>query len=54
MTSTHGTGDRGQLPQGDLRLLDTDLAQRLLRSSIPARLAFLDFATRLPSALGGV
>jgi hypothetical protein len=33
--------DQGQLPQGDLRLLDTDLAQQLLRSSIPARLAFV-------------
>jgi Pyridoxamine 5'-phosphate oxidase len=29
------------LPQGDLRLLETDLAQQLLRSSIPARLAFI-------------
>lgn len=29
-----------QLRQGDLRLLETDLAQQLLRSSIPARLAF--------------
>ncbi|HKE72875.1 MAG TPA: pyridoxamine 5'-phosphate oxidase family protein [Acidimicrobiales bacterium] len=29
------------IPQGDLRLLDTDLAQELLRSSIPARLAFV-------------
>jgi Pyridoxamine 5'-phosphate oxidase len=33
--------DPGQLPQGDLRLLDTDLAQQILRSSIPARLAFV-------------
>jgi hypothetical protein len=30
-----------RLPQGDVRLLETDLAQRLLRSSIPARLAFV-------------
>ena len=29
------------LPQGDLRLLDTDLAQRLLHSTIPARLAYV-------------
>ncbi len=29
------------IPQGDLRLLDTDLAQRLLGSSIPARLAYV-------------
>jgi hypothetical protein len=30
-----------QLRQGDVRLLETDLAQQLLRSSIPARLAFV-------------
>ncbi len=29
------------LPQGDLRLLDTDLARRLLGSTIPARLAYV-------------
>jgi len=29
------------LPQGDLALLATDLAQELLRSAIPARLAFV-------------
>ncbi len=29
-----------QLPQGDLHLLDTPLAQRLLHSTIPARLAY--------------
>jgi hypothetical protein len=28
------------IPQGDLRLLETDIAQRLLRSTIPARLAY--------------
>jgi nitroimidazol reductase NimA-like FMN-containing flavoprotein (pyridoxamine 5'-phosphate oxidase superfamily) len=28
-------------PQGDLRLLETDLARRLLASTIPARLAFV-------------
>ncbi|MBB5918692.1 hypothetical protein BJY24_007604 [Nocardia transvalensis] len=27
-------------PQGDVRLLDTEIAQRLLRSTIPARLAY--------------
>jgi Pyridoxamine 5'-phosphate oxidase len=31
----------GQLRQGDLRLLHTDLAQELLHAPIPARLAFL-------------
>ncbi len=30
-----------QLRQGDVRLLDADLAQQLLRSAIPARLAFI-------------
>ena len=29
------------LPQGDLRLLETDLARELLDSAIPARLAFV-------------
>jgi len=29
------------LPQGDVRLLETELAQELLHSSIPARLAFV-------------
>lgn len=28
------------IPQGDLRLLETDIARRLLRSTIPARLAY--------------
>jgi hypothetical protein len=38
---TDGTAATGEvLPQGDLRLLQTELAQRLLRSTIPARLAF--------------
>jgi hypothetical protein len=41
MTSTEATEDPGRLPQGDPRLLHTDLAQQLLRSSIPARLAFV-------------
>ncbi|WP_240810219.1 pyridoxamine 5'-phosphate oxidase [Actinomadura sp. WMMA1423] len=29
------------LPQGDVRLLETDVAQRLLQSTIPARLAYV-------------
>ena len=40
-TSTPIAERTEQLPQGDLRLLETDLAQQLLRSSIPARLAFI-------------
>jgi hypothetical protein len=28
-------------PQGDLRLLDSAIAQRLLSSAIPARLAYI-------------
>ena len=32
---------RGTVPQGDLRLLETELAQELLHSAIPARLAFV-------------
>jgi hypothetical protein len=38
-TSTATTNER--LPQGDLRLLETDLAQQLLHSAIPARMAFV-------------
>jgi hypothetical protein len=30
----------GEIPQGDPRLLDSDIAQRLLASSIPARYAY--------------
>jgi Pyridoxamine 5'-phosphate oxidase len=41
MTSTQHPEHGTQLPQGDLRLLETDLARQLLRSSIPARLAFV-------------
>jgi hypothetical protein len=33
--------DTASIPQGDLRLLDTDAAQRLLRSTVPARLGYL-------------
>jgi hypothetical protein len=35
-----GPGDRGPLPQGDLHLLESDLARRLLASTVPARFAF--------------
>jgi Pyridoxamine 5'-phosphate oxidase len=38
-TSTATTSER--LPQGDLRLLETDVAQQLLHSTIPARMAFV-------------
>lgn len=41
MTANDATEDAERLPQGDLRLLQTDLAQHLLHSSIPARLAFI-------------
>lgn len=41
MTSNQAAAETGPLPHGDLRLLDTDLAQQLLHSSIPARLAFV-------------
>jgi hypothetical protein len=40
-SDTPPTDEPGSVPQGDLRLLDADLAQELLRSSIPARLAFV-------------
>ena len=40
-TSTLELADTERLPQGDLGLLDSDLAQQLLRSTIPARLAFV-------------
>lgn len=41
MTRIQAAGDGAHLPQGDLRLLSTDLAQQLLHSAIPARLAFV-------------
>jgi hypothetical protein len=41
MTITSAPNPATPLHQGDLRLLETDLAQRLLGSSIPARLAFV-------------
>ena len=37
-SDTHGAGP---LPQGDLRLLDTDLARELLQAAIPVRMAFV-------------
>lgn len=33
--------DKLKLPQGDRRLLESEMAQRLLTSTIPARLAYL-------------
>lgn len=41
MTATASAPEAESIPQGDLRLLDTDLAQRLLGSTIPARLAYV-------------
>src|SRR5215472_8511093 len=40
MMSTSGTGPAAA-PQGDLRLLETDVARRLLSSTIPARVAYI-------------
>jgi hypothetical protein len=37
----HGPGGKMDLPQGDLGLLDSDLARRLLASTMPARFAFV-------------
>jgi hypothetical protein len=36
-----GPGGKMDLPQGDLGLLDSDLARRLLASTVPARSAFV-------------
>ena len=41
MTAANNNKDLAQLPQGDLRLLQTEAAQRLLQSAIPARFAFV-------------
>jgi hypothetical protein len=41
MTATASSPGAAPIPQGDLRLLATDLAQRLLGSTIPARLAYV-------------
>jgi Pyridoxamine 5'-phosphate oxidase len=35
------TTDSETLPQGDVRLLETELAQRLLASTLPARFAYI-------------
>ena len=40
-TSTPTADPITPLPQGDVRLLETDLARELLHASIPARLAFI-------------
>src|SRR5437667_2214007 len=36
----HGKEEAMGIPQGDLKLLDSDMAKRLLNSKIPARLAY--------------
>ena len=36
-----GSGEPNVLPQGDLRLSESDAAKRLLSSTVPARLAYL-------------
>jgi hypothetical protein len=41
MTSTSTATANERIPQGDLRLLQTPLAQQLLHSAIPARMAFV-------------
>ncbi len=41
MTATASALEAGSIPQGDLRLLDTDMAKWLLASAIPARLAYV-------------
>jgi hypothetical protein len=41
MTAMTSVLEAESIPQGDLRLLDTDLAQRLLGSTIPTRLAYV-------------
>src|SRR5262249_56043231 len=40
MMSTNSDGPAAA-PQGDLKLLETDVARRLLSSAIPARLAYI-------------
>jgi len=41
MPSTTPAREAESIPQGDLRLLDTETAKRLLTSTIPARLAYV-------------
>jgi hypothetical protein len=38
--STEDSGETRDLPQGDRKLLESDIAQRLLASTIPARFAY--------------
>jgi hypothetical protein len=41
-SSSHREGETTMaIPQGDLKLLDSDIAKRLLNSNIPARLAYI-------------
>lgn len=40
MTQDPGSDETMALPQGDLRLLESDVARRLLSSTVPARFAF--------------
>jgi hypothetical protein len=39
--SIHMTSNLNELPQGDVRLLQTEIAQQLLASKVPARLAYV-------------
>ena|SRR5689334_13088650 len=41
MTTTTDAPGTGPIPQGDLRLLDTDQARELLQAAIPVRMAFV-------------
>jgi hypothetical protein len=41
MIQEAGSGETMALPQGDLRLLEGDVAKHLLASTVPARLAFV-------------
>ena len=42
MTTTEtGTSGPAPLPQGDLRLLETDLVRELLKAPIPVRMAYV-------------
>jgi len=41
MTTQTDTGGAAPIPQGDLRLLDTDMARELLQAAIPVRMAYI-------------
>lgn len=41
MTTLTDTGGTAPIPQGDLRLLDTDMARDLLQAAIPVRMAYV-------------